>query len=101
MSTRLEKLRSASKAVSDDLTKWGISQRKAAKQLGIANSTLNAFVNCEYHSQHHTTLEKLLSGSLWSPDTIDKLEVLLNYEVLAFRGELNRPELRLIEGGLK
>ena len=108
MTVRLEILRIASKAVTGDLRRWDISQRRASKQLGIANSTLNAFLNCEYNTQHRATLEKLLAGAIWSPFTREKLQTLLDYEALAFSGDLSRhvrndepsrPELRVLDGG--
>lgn len=108
MKVRLEILRIASKAVTGDLRRWDISQRRASKQLGIANSTLNAFLNCEYNTQHRATLEKILAGAIWSPFTREQLQTLLDYEALAFSGDLNchvrhdepgRPALRVLDGG--
>lgn len=99
MSVRVEILEAAGRAMLADLRAWGISQRQAAKQLGIAVSTLNALLNCQYNTQHRATLEKLLAGAIWSPLTRQKLQTLLDYEALAFRGELDRPVLRVISGG--
>ncbi len=99
MSVRLEILKSAAQAIRSDLSDWGVSQRQAAKQLGIAISTLNSFLNCEYNTQHRATLEKLLNSKIWSGPTRDKLQTLLDYEQLAFGGALARSRFTVVEGG--
>ena len=103
MSVRSEILESTSRSIKADLRAWGVSQRKAAKQLGLAISTFNSLLNCEYNTQHDKTLEKLLSGAIWSETTKQQLQTLLNYESLAFRGDLHaapkRTSLRVLEGG--
>lgn len=89
MSIRFDIRKFTTETIRKDLKTWGITQRKAAKELGIAPSTFHAFLNCEYHSQHRRTLEKLLSAPIWSQPTRENLEKLLHFEDLAFRGQLN------------
>ena len=89
----------ASRAIRADLLEWGISQRQAAKQLGIANSTFNASLNKEFHTQHQATLQSLLAYEIWSEDTRRHLQKLLDYESLVFRGQLAGISLRVIQGG--
>ena len=107
MSIRSDYAAKAARAIISDLARWGISQRQAAKRIGIALSTLNAFLNCPYHNnkQQKKTLIKVLGSSLWSQTTYDLLIKLANFDDLAFAGELplsdklGSLELQVIDGG--
>ena len=80
MKFRNEIHQEAAKLILDDLKKLQVSQRRAAKYLGIPVSTLNAFLNTEYRTSQKKTLDRLLAASPWSPDTVKALEDLRDYE---------------------
>jgi len=87
-SLKLDYVEDAANKARSDLASLGIPGRKAAKLLGMSNSTLNAFLNAEYNNHHGSTLGKLLAAQIWSAETRQALEILANYEELVFDGKI-------------
>jgi len=70
----------AARLIQYDLRKLQISQRSAAKHIGISHSTLNAFLNSEYTRPNTKTIETLLDSPVWSEATANELRLLRDYE---------------------
>lgn len=78
----------AAQRVRQDLQSLQVSERTAARLIGISNSTLNAFLNLEYRTAQKRTIEKLLKSSVWSEGTRAMLETLRDYDVMLFQHRL-------------
>lgn len=63
-----------------DLARVQLSERVAAKGIGMSASTFNAFLNLEYRKAQDRTLTKLLACPLWSCETRTALTLLRDYD---------------------
>ncbi|MEM7056439.1 MAG: hypothetical protein AAF557_02515 [Pseudomonadota bacterium] len=85
---RYDHYKKAADLVRKDLCDLQVSERVAARLIGLSRSTFNAFLNLQHTKPRDGTIEKIVRAAFLGEETKQQLQVLREYESMLFAGKI-------------